>query len=51
MDRDVYDSFADTVKWPTVCVITTIGAAYLVILFHFDVQNAFQSTLYLTRAL
>ena len=44
MDRDMYDSFADTVKWLSVCIIGTIGAAYYVYLFHFDVKNAFQST-------
>ena len=44
MDRDIYQSFADVVKFTTVKVMACIRAAYAVIDFQFDVTNAFQCT-------
>ena len=44
MDRELYRSFTDTVRWHTVLVIVAVRCAYAVIDFHFDVKDAFQAT-------
>ena len=44
MDRDIYDSFSDVVRWTTVILIFNLRARYDLVDFHFDISNAFQST-------
>ena len=44
MDRNLFHSFADTVRWTSVCCILALRASYDVVDFHFDVKNAFQAT-------
>ena len=45
MDREVYDSFSDVLRWETLLVLVAIRANYKGIRdFHFDVKDAFQAT-------
>ena len=45
MDRDVYDSFSDVLRWQTLMLLVAIRATYKGLIdFHFDVQDAFQAT-------
>ena len=42
MDRGVYQSFADVVRFPTILVLPAMRATYDLVDFQFDVNNAFQ---------
>ena len=44
MDRDVYESFADVVRFTTVLVLVALRSSYKLIDFQFDVCDAFQAT-------
>ena len=45
MDRDIYDSFSDVMRWETLLLLVAIRANYKgVVDFHFDVKDAFQAT-------
>ena len=45
MDRDVYVSFSDVLRWHSFLILVSIRATYRgVVSFHFDVSDAFQST-------
>ena len=44
MDRDIYESYSDVVRWTTVLILAAIRACYPVHDFQFDVSNAFQAT-------
>ena len=44
MDRDIYESYSDVVRWTTVLTLAAIRACYPVHDFQFDVSDAFQAT-------
>ena len=44
MDRDIYESYSDVVRWTTVLILAAIRACYPVHDFQFDVSDAFQAT-------
>jgi hypothetical protein len=46
MDPNLFHSFADTVRWSSVCCIHALAlrASFDVVDFHFDIKNAFQAT-------